>query len=66
MSDGAGDFGAFSGASPRTPASKQVRLPEPEGVVLIWAWIKRRRAAKRAKLLPTTEGPNPAPPGATP
>jgi hypothetical protein len=34
--------------------------------MLIWAWIKRRRAAKRAKLLPTTKGTKPAPPVATP
>jgi hypothetical protein len=54
------------GALPRSPATKEVRLPEPEGVMLIWAWIKRRRAAKAARLLPATEGTKPAPPSATP
>jgi hypothetical protein len=64
--DGASDAGTLLGASPRSPATKQLCLTEPEGVMLIWAWIKRRRAAKRAKLLPTTEGTEPAPPSATP
>jgi hypothetical protein len=63
--DGARNAVTFLEACPRSPATNQKGLPEPEDVMLIWAWIKRRRAAKRAKLLPKTESPNPPPPSAT-
>jgi hypothetical protein len=67
--EGAGNAGASRDDPPATKPTKRVRIPDPEGVMLIWAWIKRRRAAKAAKLaasLPATEDPKPAPPSASP
>ena len=67
MLDGAGEAGTLMGPLPRTPAAKQLLLPED--VMFIWMWIKRRRAAQAAKAAaprPATEDLKPVPPSATP
>jgi hypothetical protein len=64
--DGAGNAGASRDDPSATKPTKRVRIPDPEGVMLIWARIKRRRAAKAAASLPATEDHKSAPPSASP
>ena len=39
---------------------------DPEDVMFIWMWIKRRRAAKAAASRPAPDDPQPVPPSVTP
>jgi len=67
--EGDGDAGTSRDNPPGDKADEASAYVDPEGFMLIWAWIKRRRAAKAAKLAastPTTENPAPAPPPDSP